>query len=395
MFRDIIYFLLNPYITTGISEKKIGKEISKNSELTIHFSTFIDLTHWVSEHNTGTDEIINIIQKYIEFQPSEMHDFLKSIITKSLKLGCDYKTINKVFGKGFIPSFECMLAEKYFDHVDFVKGKSFTLTTKLDGIRCLLIKKGNQVSVFSRQGQPIIGLVDVDESALRSKEDFVLDGELLTNKTEGILSKDQYKETTKIVRSDGIKHNIIYHVFDCMSIEQFETQNGSTPYWIRHRILEELGSQFGSHIQVLPILYSGSDGTQIYNYLDKARAEGQEGIMININSAPYEFKRTKNLLKCKVMQDCDLKIIGFEEGQGRLVGTLGRLNVNYKDNTLGVGSGFSDEDRKFFWENREELIGRVVSVQYFEETQNKNGKLSLRFPVYKELREIEKEVSYC
>lgn len=390
----MIYFLLNPYITTGISEKKINKEITKNTEPIMQFTSFIDFARWVSEHNTGTDEIIKTIQTFIRSYPDNMQDFYKSIITKSLRLGCDYKTVNKIFGKEFIPSFECMLAEKYFNHSDFVKGKSFTLTTKLDGIRCLLIKKGNQVSVFSRQGQPILGLVDVEESALNSKEDFVLDGELLTGKTECVLSKDQYKETTKVVRKDGVKHNIVYHVFDCMSVEQFETHMETDNYQSRRRKLEQLGIVLGEHIQVLPILYTGNDESQIYNYLDKARAEGQEGIMININDASYVFKRTTNLLKVKVMQDCDLMITGFEEGKGRLVGTLGRINVDYKGNSLGVGSGFSDQERKFFWVNRDSLIGRIISVQYFEETKDKDGKLSLRFPVFKDLRTLGKEVSY-
>ena len=75
-------------------------------------------------------------------------------------------------------------------------------------------------------------------------------------------------------------------------------------------------------------------------WLDNVRADNQEGVMININDAVYEFKRSSNLLKCKVMSDCDLKIIGFEEGSGRLSGTMGRINVDYKGNTLGVGSGF-------------------------------------------------------
>jgi DNA ligase-1 len=116
--------------------------------------------------------------------------------------------------------------------------------------------------------------------------------------------------------------------------------------------------------------------------------------MVNLNHAPYEFKRTKNLLKVKVMQDVDLKIIGFEEGSGRLAKTLGRINVDYKGNTLGVGSGFSDAQREWLWAHRAYLIGRVITVQYFEETEDADGKKSLRFPVFKELREEGKEVSY-
>jgi DNA ligase-1 len=95
------------------------------------------------------------------------------------------------------------------------------------------------------------------------------------------------------------------------------------------------------------------------------------------------------------MQTVDLRIIGFEEGDGRLKGTLGRMNVDYKGNICGVGSGFTDEDRTFIWNNRDSLLGRIAEIQYFEESSNaKTGDVSLRFPVFKCIREIGKEVSY-
>ena len=58
-----------------------------------------------------------------------MQDFYKGLITKSIKLGCDAKTVNSVLGKGFIPSFEIQLAEKYFGKPNKVVG-NFTLQEK-------------------------------------------------------------------------------------------------------------------------------------------------------------------------------------------------------------------------------------------------------------------------
>ena len=371
-FKYIIYFLLNPFITTGISNKKIEKPLNREMSSSI-----------------SCDDI-QVVQIFICGQPFDMQEFYKSIITKSLRIGCDYKTVNKVWGEDFIPSFECMLAEKYFEYPNSVNGKDFTLTVKLDGIRCILIKENNTIELYSRQGKLIEGLKEIEDAARMCKGDFVLDGELLISNADKLLSK----ETTKIVRKDGDKKGIIYHVFDCLTVSDFKNHQSTLPYSSRRWVLKNIVRYCGSAIQILPILYSGNDVSQIKKYLDIAQSSGQEGIMININDASYEFKRTKSLLKCKVMQDCDLKIIGFEEGKGRLKGTLGRLNVDYKGNILGVGGGFSDEDRKFIWNNRASLMGRIVTIQYFEETQNKDGKLSLRFPVFKTIREEGKSVSY-
>ena len=390
-FKDTLYFLLNPFITTGISAKKISKQVPKTRT---HFKDGFAVMKYLQENNTGTDMVIANVQGFINQQTDDMKDFYKALFTKSLRLGCAANTVNKVLGKGFIPQFEVMLAENFIDHINMIEGRDFSVTLKLDGIRAVAVKDGGSVKIFSRQGQPIEGLVDIETELLgHYLQDVVLDGELLIANTNGITSKEQYKETTKIVRRDGEKRGIKFRVFDYLSLSEFTNQKSKKAYVERRTALERDFAHM-EYIEVLPVLYSGNDISKIYEILDKVRAESQEGCMVNIIDAPYEFKRTKNLLKVKVMQDCDLRIVGFEEGQGRLSGTLGRLNVDYKGNILGVGSGFSDKQRKWFWDNQDKLVGRVITVQYFEETKDRNGKPSLRFPVYKELREIDKEVNY-
>jgi DNA ligase-1 len=93
------------------------------------------------------------------------------------------------------------------------------------------------------------------------------------------------------------------------------------------------------------------------------------------------------LLKVKKMNTLDLEIIAFEEGSGRLAGTLGARWVRYKDgNTVKVGSGFSDELRNQIWNDRQSYSGKIIEVQYFEESTNADGGKSLRFPVFKDFR---------
>ena len=127
--------------------------------------------------------------------------------------------------------------------------------------------------------------------------------------------------------------------------------------------------------------------------LSELRSLGAEGAMINLDK-PYEFKRSKTLLKLKVMSTCDLRVIGFEEGDGKLKGTLGKVICNYKGYELGVGSGFSEAMRKEVWESQDKYLGVIAEIQYFEETNNDEGGLSLRFPVFKQWRFDKNEESY-
>ena len=109
--------------------------------------------------------------------------------------------------------------------------------------------------------------------------------------------------------------------------------------------------------------------------------------MININDAPYEFKRTTNLLKVKVMQDADLLVTGVYEGKSKSTkGKLGGITVKFEYGgeyyECNCGSGFTKTDRIVYWQHPELLIGKIVTIQYFEITKNDEGGYGLRFPVF-------------
>jgi DNA ligase-1 len=137
------------------------------------------------------------------------------------------------------------------------------------------------------------------------------------------------------------------------------------------------------YFELLPLLYVGEDTSKITEILEEEVANGEEGVMVNVWDASYEFKRTNALLKCKKFDSLDLEVVGIEEGSGRLTGTLGAIHVRYKDgNIVKVGSGFSDEERKLYWSKPDLIMNRVVEIRYFEESTNADKTFSLRFPTW-------------
>ena len=120
--------------------------------------------------------------------------------------------------------------------------------------------------------------------------------------------------------------------------------------------------------------------------------------MINLDNGMYEFKRTTNLLKVKVMQDADLKIVDVYEGTGKNKGKLGGIIIEfiYKDNTYRCecGSGFSDDERIKYWNSPEKILNKIATIQYFEISKNDDGGYGLRFPVWTHrIREDKTEIS--
>lgn len=392
---DYLDYLLNPFKTYGFSEARLHKSVSMPPNY--EYNSLTELLNDLANRKGIDDQTIANVQEFLNMLWVDLREFAGKIITKSLRLGVTAKTVNKALGYQFIPTFECMLAEKYYDHPDYIIGKSFAITEKLDGIRCCAVITDDNIALFTRQGQPIEGLIDVESDLRILREsygiDFVLDGELLISDRENIPSSEQYKATTQIVRREGIKHGITYNVFDMISTEAFMTETCTTPYYLRKQLLDTVVRDV-EHVKTLPWLYHGSDPEMVYKVLNEQLSLFHEGVMINILDAPYEFKRTKNLLKVKVMNEVDLEIKHVLSGAGRLSDTMGSLLVDYKGSVLGVGTGFDDATRSWMWEHRAELPGRVVTIRYFEETHDADGNLSLRFPVFVELREEGKEVSY-
>ena len=114
-----------------------------------------------------------------------------------------------------------------------------------------------------------------------------------------------------------------------------------------------------------------------------------------IKNNQWKNKRHSGILKIKKFLNADCEIIGYEEGTGRLEGKLGAFVIDYKGNKVNVGSGYTDDERIEFWENKDDYIGRILQVKFKEETKDKKtGLVSIQFPIYQCIREIGKEVSY-
>lgn len=389
VIQKYLKIAFDPYTAYGISKKKLSKDV----EVTASWwaPSIFELFEYLTKHNTGRDLDVKVCQIALEsvaFEDQKAAALLETLICKDLAIGCDAKTINSVI-PNLIPTFNVQLAQKFFEKPEKVIGKHFAVTTKIDGGRIIAIKDNGQVSFYTRAGQRYEGLVDLEREMLDTLPDgTVLDGEITILDNKGIPSKEAYKRAMKITRSDGEKHGLKMICFDAMYIDEWKEQNCTHDYTERRLLLQGLMSTHPhAYFEVLPVLYAGDDTARILELLDEAIANQEEGIMINICDAPYEFGRTWSLMKVKKMNTLDLEIVGYEEGTGRLAGTLGAIHVRYKDgNIVKVGSGFTDELRTLIWLEPSDFVGKIVEVQYFEETTNADGGISLRFPVFKDFR---------
>ena len=387
--KEVLRFLFNPYKVTGISEKKLaGRRAIKTGS----GATLTDLLAYLSVHTTGSNADIDFVCEVAG--ETGYPELVFSIAKKNLTLGVNATTLNKVYGKGFIPTFEAQLAEKNFDNPDkkVPEGTEFIVTEKLDGVRCVLMfDDQGQPHFYARSGREIEGLVELRNEALsfpKEQKDLVYDGELLIENRGDKKSNNLYRDTMSVIGSDGEKRGVIFHLFDALSKESFMGGRCNIPASFRKFVVAAFFDSTEGHMKAVPILYAGTDRNEIMRCLDEVTARGGEGVMINLSDAPYICGRNSGLLKVKRFNECEGIIRSIETGTGKNEGRLGAIIIDIKDedgryHKVRVGSGFKDYERDYYYDFPELLIGKVVEIGYFEVTKNKaDDSLSLRFPTW-------------
>lgn len=400
--KEVYKWLFDNSRISGIAEKKFEKDYGfelAGDWSTCDQKTIVDVFRYLDNHHTGSGKDVIEVKDLMEkiCVTDEEKEIFKKIVCKNLPLGVDSKTINKCF-PGLIPTFEVCLCDKYYDKPEVVDGsREFAISTKIDGCRCIAIKENGNVRLISRQGKPWLGCKEIEEAIKNLPiNNFVFDGEITIKDFMKYPSKDVYKMTTKIISTkDEEKKGVCLNIFDGMTLKDWNKKVCPDIYSWRHKYLLRISEHNKSDaLNFLEDIYIGKEVSQIEKLMKGiVRREDWEGLVIKFTDSKYEWKRSKNWLKVKAFDEMDLIIKDVEEGTNSNKGRLGALICEIEHTKLGhieakVGSGYSEDERIRFWEMKKELIGRVVSVQYFEQTENTSTHIkSLRFPVFLELKE--------
>ncbi len=397
LFKKCLVFLLDSNIATGISDKKWDKT-SIRLRSTYLPSEFEDLLKYIEVNNSGKDEDISICKAWCKIKElsEEETGFVKQIITKKFRLGCDKKVVNSII-KGLISSWDVQQAYPISDKNEPKNGEWFALSQKVNGNNCAYYKG----KLISRQGKEFTNLDHIikDIEKLPSHEKYMFNGELVRKNYDNLSDSDNFQIGTGIINSDeSDKSCIKFIIYECIPNEEFEKGESRLKYKARRKqILEPLATAISqlntNNLEVVPIIYEGNDKTVIQPLLEKADKDGWEGLMLN-KDTKWKNKRNNGILKVKTFKHADVRCVGIAEGDGKFKGTLGLIRCDYKGYELGVGSGFTDEQRNYYWNNPDEIVDKIVQIKFKGETTNKKGELSVQFPIFEIVRDDKTEPSY-
>ena len=184
-------------------------------------------------------------------------------------------------------------------------------------------------------------------------------------------------------------------MFDYLTLSEFDNKSSEMPLTGRLGRFAKVAEHIESSIY-LSVLQQVvvADDDHFAKLNSEAEELGHEGLMVRKNVG-YEGKRTQNLLKVKKFFDAEYVVesIDFEDhrvirdGKEVVIPMMAQAYINHKGYEVAVGSGWNQEQRIKYEANPNLIIGKTITVQYFEESKNQQGELSLRFPTVKHVYE--------
>jgi ATP-dependent DNA ligase len=262
---------------------------------------------------------------------------------------------------------------------------------KMDGMRFNAIVRDGKVEYRSRNGKEIqlLGNLDADFIALAGDVDCVFDGELLVTSDTGILDRQTgngiLNKANKGTITAGEASLVRATVWDVIPFLYFQDGVCNTPYGTRFNSLNTLINKVEPEKVATVKSWEVEDYETAKALFEEMLQRGEEGIILKDKAGIWEDKRSKTQIKFKGELECDLKIVGIEEGTGKYAGMLGAIQCESSDGVIkvSVGSGFTDAQRKSLGK---EIIGKVAAVKYNMRISNRAGEESLFLPIVLEIR---------
>ena len=283
--------------------------------------------------------------------------------------------VDNLIKGGILP----MLAHPYSKQGHKIKFPCYS-QPKLDGHRCIAIVKSGKCELWSRTRKLITGVPHIAKqlAEIFSTGIFTFDGELYNHKY-----KDNFEKLTHYITQDNPidgHEEVEYHIYDIVS---------SFPYETRFQLLKGLNKnhsqQYITKSSLLVETQWIEDDESIKHWFDYYIRQGYEGMMLRNKDGLYEYKRSYNLQKVKEFDDAEFKVIGINEGKGKLSGHVGSFicqmdsgetfDVKLKGELDNLKRYFDDEN---LWKNK------YLTVQF----QGFTGKNKVpRFPIALRFRE--------
>jgi len=389
-FKFIVDVVYNKDVKTYVSYDVLMRKYPCGSKQEATWNDFVELVGLLTNRKiVGTEKDRKLEEFFAKCDPYHCK-WYKLILSKDLRVGAGYTIIKKVLGLKDVDlgiKFSPMLA---FDIGSMQPEKAEKLLQdhdwsweiKIDGLRVLTVFTNGTFECYSRNSKRLqnvekLLLNGLTEKEIQALQGWVLDGEFY--------AKDWSKSMTSVFTKNKpiqFTPDMEYNLFDIIPLKAFETGQWDTPYLRRKELLKKVVSKLKKPFVYVD--YHPLKPKTLENAIEIAKKQvekGWEGIVIKVNNSPYVCKRSKHWLKVKLFKTIDLLCTDIVPST-KNPGEISAIKFRYKGKECKCGSGFTQEQRKKFYEKPDLIVGKIVELKYQEES--KDG--CLRFPVFVRIR---------
>ena len=276
-----------------------------------------------------------------------------------------------------------MLAHVYADHrhkVDF--SKPAYIQPKLDGVRAIAVRTGDEITLTSRNGKPHVGLQHIrDELLTLMRDGEAWDGELYRHGTP-------FQTIISLVKKDQPDSKLVqYHVYDVVDdTKSFVSRYSRALSWTP----DDYDNGYQNVESINPVVVVGACLARSHEDVETRHEQfverGYEGVMLRHGDCSYkQGSRSHELLKVKAFCDGEFEIVDVVPGIGKMSNQgifvcRTAEGVEFRAKPKG-----RDSLRQEYLTNKQNYIGRQLTVQYFSMTDSTPA--APRFPIGIAVRE--------
>lgn len=313
-----------------------------------------------SREQTG-HSAIETLTKLQDSLTSDYAELLRYIVLKDARINVGAKSINKVWKNLLvdIPYQRCSLLDDILiDRINKEDGVFVQL--KADGVFVVHTPEG----MFTRNGNKFpknfANLFKLDTN------DVCVEGEIVWYDDDSALSRKVSNGITNSVLQGGEIPEGYYPVMMAWNIlpyADWKAHDCKLSYRVRWNLLNSMINDSSNvNVQIIPCdIVTGM--TKVAELNNLYLSQGYEGVIVKFGNGTWKYNTSKDCIKVKVEVETDMIIESVEEATGKNKGMVGRINVKSADGKVwcGVNATGSAGDRTKFWEQRDSMVGKIIT----------------------------------
>jgi len=286
---------------------------------------------------------------------------------KQLKTGYHESKKNADKGTAYVEPMLAQPLHKLSKKPDYSKG-NWAIQCKFNGNRCVATKDG----LFTRKGERYMSVPHIEKALapfFLVHPHAVLDGELFNNdlrqqlnEISKLIRKTKHIETSDLAESEK---KVRFYVYDGYNFNcgYSKVLTEESPYKDRKQWIDNNVIPLSKYLVEVETIVVNSE-TEMLEKFNQLLNDQQEGGILRKMDAPYEHKRSKNLVKVKSEDDDEGIILNITDGDGNWKGAATNVTLKWKNKEFDAVFKGSYETRAKILKEKKNWIGKEVTFLY-------------------------------